>query len=77
MIINLTPQTFIETHNDWLQLFNTFNWYTFTLINIEFENDNFTHGYEFIFIILGLGFRVRHNKKSFDMWRKTFRSHVV
>jgi hypothetical protein len=52
--------------NEWVQLFDTFNWYTFTFINIEFENEVMTGGYEFLVIILGLGFRIRYNRKCSD-----------
>jgi hypothetical protein len=58
----------IEFVNDWRQLVGSWNWYTFTLINIEFENDVMTHGYEFYFVILGLGIRIRYNKASYQEW---------
>lgn len=61
--INFTKDFFISSYNDWSQLFGKFNWYTFTLINIYFENDKWTGGINFEFIILGLGFRVRYNYK--------------
>lgn len=64
----------IEGINQWEQLFGGFNWYTFTAIQLEFENDAMTHGYEFIFIVLGLGFRIRYNTdealEQFDEWEK-------
>lgn len=60
--------------NEWVQLLHTFNWYTFTLINIEYEDDVFTGGYEFTFILLGLGLRIRYNTdeafEKFEEWTK-------
>ena len=58
----------IEFINDWKQLTGKWNWYTFTFINIEFENDIMSHGYEFYFVVLGLGIRIRYNKASFKEW---------
>jgi hypothetical protein len=67
-IILVMDRLLIEFINDWAQFHGTWNWYTFTLINIEFENDVMCHGYEFYFVILGLGFRIRYNKASFKPW---------
>jgi hypothetical protein len=58
-----TDNLFIEPLNDWRQLSRQFNWnwYTFTFIQIEFEHERITGGIEFLFILLGLGFRIRWN----------------
>ena len=60
--------------NEYKQLIGGWNWYSFTFINIYFENDRWTHGYEFIFMVLGLGFRFRYNTDKalelFDKWDK-------
>jgi hypothetical protein len=65
---------FLEFKNEWTQLVGKYNWYTVTFIQIEFENDLFTGGYEFVFILLGLGFRLRYNTKKFyeleAQWQK-------
>jgi len=53
---------FIEFINEWFQGWGKWNWYDFTLIEISFINDIMVPGYEFIFIILGLGFRLRINR---------------
>jgi hypothetical protein len=66
----------IEFENDWEQLIGRWTWYTFTLIKIEFENDKFTHGYEFYFVLLGLGLRIRYNKASFDKWAADLRKEL-
>jgi len=67
-----TKHWIVEGINQWEQLRGGFNWYTMTFIQIEFEKELMAHGYEFIFIILGLGFRVRYNTdkslKQFDEW---------
>lgn len=47
---------YITWHNEWSQLGKKFNWYTFTPISVEFENDVHTKTWEFRFILLGLGF---------------------
>jgi hypothetical protein len=67
---------FIELINDWKQFHGSWNWYTFTLINIEFENDAMTHGYEFYFVILGLGIRIRYNKKSYEQWAEDLQKDI-
>jgi len=69
-----TKHWLIEFQNDWRQLFGKWNWYSITICSIYFEVDNFTHGYEFECVILGLGFRVRYNTdkalEQFDEWKK-------
>ena len=62
-----------EFYNDWAQLFGKWNWISYTLFTIDFENDRMTHGYEFRFILLGLGVMVRYNTdealKLFEKWK--------
>lgn len=62
----------VEFVNEWKQIIGKWNWYTFTFIEIYFENDKFTKGYEFQFMLLGLGVRIRYNTedalKLFDEW---------
>lgn len=59
---------FIHTICEWEQLFGKWNWYDFHLFLIRLHNDNeFAPGYEFEFIVLGLGFRARFNKS----WENT------
>lgn len=64
----------VEFTNDWKQLVGKWNWYTFTIVELYFENDKFTHGYEFVFTLLGLGIRIRYNTdkalKQFDKWEQ-------
>jgi len=63
-----------EIINEWKQLFGKFNWYTATFIKIEFEKDEMACGYEFLFVVLGLGFRIRYNTDKalelFEKWDK-------
>ena len=67
-----TKHWIVEGINQWDQLKGGFNWYTMTFIQIEFEKELMAYGYEFIFIILGLGFRVRYNTdkslEQFEEW---------
>lgn len=66
-----TKHWVIEIQNEWEQLWGKYNWYTFTLLNIYFENDAMTGGYEFSFWVLGLGIRVHYNtNKSLELFKK-------
>jgi hypothetical protein len=50
-----------------------FNWNTYQFINIEFENDTWTGAYEFTFVLLCCGLRVRiphETEKSKKFWEK-------
>jgi|SRR3990167_7744731 len=73
----ITKNSFIHGVNDWKQIFGNWNWYSFTFITIYAERDFFVGGYEFEFVILGLGFRFRHNDKNartkFKEWDKEIR----
>jgi len=54
--------------------FRKFNWNTWTLIQIEFENDMWTGGYEFKFVLMCCGIRVRlphETDKSKKFWEET------
>jgi len=53
--------------NEWSQLFGKYNWFHFTLIRLDCERDLVVPGFELVFIILGLGFRIRWN----DDWEGT------
>lgn len=56
--------------NDWAQIFGHWNWYNFTLIDIEAENDKMLGGYEFDFVVLGLGIHFRINWKETEEMKK-------
>lgn len=60
--------------NEWVQLFGKWNWKTFTLIMVSFEDDTFTRGYEICVILLGFGFRIRYNTPAsidlFEEWER-------
>jgi len=62
----------LELHNEWTQLFDKYNWYTWTLFHCHLEKESMAHGYEFELTLLGLGFRIRYNTdkslKQFDEW---------
>jgi len=74
MIINITPKLFLDLSTEWSQLFGEYNWYSFTLINIYFESDDMTEGYEFVATLIGFTLRVRYNTdealKQFAKWDK-------
>lgn len=59
--LNLGENTFAHLENDWVQLFGKHNWKTYRLADIYYENDVMLGGKEFRFVILGFGFRIRHN----------------
>ena len=52
---------YITFHNEWKQWGKKFNWYTSTFFNLSLENEPYTGGVEFMFMILGLGFTARYN----------------
>lgn len=66
--------------NEWSQCRGKFNWYSFTFIQVYFEKDTFTHGYEFHFTLFGLGFYIRYNTgeslKLFERWEKEIEDSV-
>ena len=67
LYINITENLFIETQFQWNQFISKklrkyrWNWVSFNFIDIYFENDIMIGGLEFIFILLGIGFRIRYN----------------
>ena len=68
-----TKHWLIKGINEWRQFNRSYNWVTFTPIQIYFEA-GFIHGYEFHLIFLGLGFYIRYNSSEslsqFDEWKK-------
>ncbi len=60
--------------NEWRQFNGKYNWYNFTLINIDFEYDKIAEGVEINFVVLGIGVFVRYNlpasDKVFKKWEK-------
>ncbi len=61
-----SDMTFAHPINDWAQVFGRWNWYSFHFLHIYFEKDCMLDGYEFEFVVLGLGFRVRINTWTED-----------
>ena len=57
----------IEFINEWEQLFGKWNWVDANLIKVCFMNDYTAPGYEFEFIIIGFGIRIRLNRN----WKNT------
>jgi len=64
--LHFNNNCFIHSINDWEQIFGHYNWYTFHFLHIYAENDIMVPGIEFEIVILGIGFRFRYNKKSFN-----------
>ena len=67
-ILHLTSNTFVHLENDWRQLFGGYNWSNYRLAHVEYENDSMTGGREFIFVLFGLGIRIRHNDFNHPFW---------
>lgn len=59
--LHFSESTFAHTENDWKQLLGDFNWKTYRVADINFEDDVMFGGKEFTFVLFGLGFRIRHN----------------
>ena len=51
----------IDFQEDYSQFWEKCNWYNFRFCHIEFENDKIMGGWEFFFVIMGLGFIARWN----------------
>ena len=64
----------VEFTNEWKQLSGGCHFYTMTLMNIEFERELMAYGYEFRFILLGLGIYIRYNttrsNELFEQWER-------
>ena len=76
-----TKHWLIEPINEWKQLRGKYNWYTATFIHCQFERELMAYGYEFQFILLGLGFRARYNTdkslERFDEWDREAEEALV
>jgi hypothetical protein len=56
----------LHSINDWSQLFQTHNWYTFHFIHLYWEYDGIVNTYEFSFAVLGLGFSITYTGEFSD-----------
>jgi hypothetical protein len=65
--LQLTERAFITPEWEWAQLRPGYNWRTFHLMHVMFEQDGMCPGWEFEVIVLGVGFRLRAN----DDWSKS------
>jgi len=81
MIINITPKLFLDLSTEWSQLFGKYNWYSFTLISIYFENDKWIGSIEFVATLLGFTLRIRYNPDEalaqFEEWEKEDGEHMT
>lgn len=66
---------FVDWIEEWSQFVRRDNWYTFHPVHLEFEDDRCLGGLEFTIIVLGLGVRVRWNRKE-TVLSKKLRSQV-
>ena len=60
----------IEFIEQYSQFFKRCNWYTYELAHIEIEDDRAMGGVDIVFVILGLGVRVRWNYTLTDKMRE-------
>jgi hypothetical protein len=77
MIINITKKLFLDLSTEWSQLGGDFNWYAFTFIELYFENDKWTGGYEFVATFLGFRLRARYNTDEGLKKMKEWEEEVV
>lgn len=70
--IHFTKNCFLHFLNDWKQMFGKWNWISVNFIQIYFEKDIMTGGYEFECMLLGLGFRIRYtyDDSKIKKWSK-------
>lgn len=60
-------QFLLQLCEDYSQFFHTCNWYDFHFAQIVVENDKAMGAFEVVFIVLGLGFRLRWNHTETEM----------
>ena len=74
MKYTLKNKIVVNWTNEWRQIGDKCNWYTCTFIQVYFEKDMMIFGYEFRFIVLGLGLSIRYNTdkalRKFARWDK-------
>lgn len=59
--LHIGENTFAHIENDWPQLWGKYNWKTYRIADIYYEDDVMLGGHEFRFVLFGFGFRIRHN----------------
>lgn len=67
-----TDNLFVELRTEWTQLFGEYNWYTFTFIKVEIENDKWTGGASLDIALLGFSayFRWNYDPSKIDDIKK-------
>lgn len=71
ILFHFGENTFAYIENDWRQLFRSgFNWKTYRVADIYYENDVMLGGKEFRFVVLGLGFCIRHNNPNNEKFKE-------
>lgn len=72
LVFGKKGNTFIHATNDWAQFYclltgkTKYNWYTFDIVKVYFENDIICPGFEVEIALLGIGLRFRHNRSWED-----------
>jgi hypothetical protein len=61
--VTFTDNLFFTLSTDFIQLWGKWNWYSFTFIQLEIENDKMTGGFEIMASLLGFHFFGRWNYK--------------
>lgn len=62
MIRKLRKRLTLHVTNEWVQLFQTCNWYSFTPFHVTFEIDAICNALEFTLTIWGLGLSLRYDR---------------
>lgn len=69
--------TIISWWEQWSQLFKNYNWKTYQLFNLEFENDYAMHGIEITIVLFLFGLRIRietHPIEAHEIHTKVMKS---
>ncbi len=53
--------SFAHFENDWPQIWGRYNWKTYRVADIYYEDDVMLGGHEFRFVLFGFGIRIRVN----------------
>lgn len=70
LMVNFGENAFLYFENDWRQLFGDYNWQTYRLADIYYENDEMLGGHVFQFVLFGLGFHFRKNNPDNPDFKK-------
>lgn len=60
-MLHIGDNAFAHLENDWPQIWGKYNWKTYRLAHIYYEDDVWLGGKELVFVLFGIGFRFRYN----------------